>query len=640
MGETVILCGGVATPRRARKPLSLSMKGSKANVMLRSEDIGRHMLASLPDTLSDLLDVAAYVFCADQLVSRGGDTARRLGRDWRRDLRFIIPVREPDRWSSPEITRSLERLLTFMSDESMRFEFVKAGHSIGASEYFDFGSGTDEVALFSGGLDSLTGAVHRLSTGGGRLLLVSHQSSTKIAKRQRELARELAGRFPGRVIHVPIKVTMMGVEAIETTQRTRSFLFGALGAAVAGVGGTNRVSLCENGVVSFNLPIASQVVGTAATRTTHPRVIRDLAGFLSTLLDKEVGVENPFLWMTKSEVVGLLRDLGHADLARYTVSCSSVHWMTRLHTHCGRCSQCLDRRFGALAAGLGEDDPSVMYETDLLTGARDDDLDRTMAESFVRHALELGDLTERAFVDRFGGELARTMSCVSEMSAVDAGRAMLDLHHRHAAAVRAVLEDGYQEYAGELAAQTLPPSCILRLAASPGGIAMPTTAQPKTEPAPADNRDFTRTSEIRFALDQTNNRVLIEGLPPIEGPASFGLLQTLVSQRESDRQKGFAPENYTFVRGSYLAKASGSTEASLRRRIYRIRRSIADAFEKYVGLSLSADALIENKKWKGYRLNPAALVLAPEQLGPHAEGHKADDAASHLGTRSPNKTGT
>ena len=430
MGETVILCGGAKVPRGARKPLLLSVTGKSANVRLRSEDIGRRMLTALPSTLADLLDLATYVFCADQLVSRGGNTGRRLGADWRRDLRFVIPVREPDRWSSPEVSGSLERLLAFMSDDRVRFEFVSGDFPAGRSDYFDFDSEVDEVTLFSGGLDSLTGAIDRFWYGGARLLLVSHQSSTKIATRQRELARELAARFPGRVIHIPVRVTMQGIEAIETTQRTRSFLFGALGAAVAGVAGTNRLSLCENGVVSLNLPIAGQVVGTAATRTTHPRVMRDMSDFLSALLDRQVSVENPYLWKTKAEVVARLRDLGHADLARHTVSCSRIHWMTRLHTHCGCCSQCLDRRFAALAAGLGEDDPAEMYETDLLTGARDDDLNKTMAESFVRHALELGDMTERSFASRFGGELGRTVSCVPGMSADDAARAFLDLHHR------------------------------------------------------------------------------------------------------------------------------------------------------------------------------------------------------------------
>jgi Queuosine biosynthesis protein QueC len=615
MGETVILCGGAKVPRGARKPLLLSVTGKLANVRLRSEDIGRRMLTSLPSRLADLLDLATYVFCADRLVSRGGKTGRRLGADWRRDLRFVIPVREPDRWSSPEVSGSLEHLLAFMSDDRMRFEFVSGDFPASSSDYFDFDSEVDEVTLFSGGLDSLTGSIDRLSNGGARLLLVSHQSSTKIATRQRELAHELTARFPRRVIHIPVRVTMQGVEAIETTQRTRSFLFGALGAAVTEVAGTTRLSLCENGIVSLNLPIAGQVVGTAATRTTHPRVMRDMSDFLSTLLDKQVSVENPYLWKTKAEVVARLKDLGHADLARHTVSCSRVHWMTRLHTHCGRCSQCLDRRFAALASGLGEDDPAEMYETDLLTGARDDDLDKTMAESFVRHALELGDLTDRSLASRFGGELGRTVSCVRGMSADDAARAFLDLHHRHGAAVRSVLEDGYRKYASDLAGQTLPASCILRLVAGPGGISMPEAAQPNAPGVtPADDRDYTRSSQIRLALDASQNRVLVEGVPPIEGRAAFALLQALVEQHQRDQGNGLAPENYTFLNAKRLADKLGISDTSLRRCIYRVRQRLADAFETCAGLPLSADALVENKKWKGYRLNHAVLILAPEEL--------------------------
>jgi hypothetical protein len=60
-----------------------------------------------------------------------------------------------------------------------------------------------------------------------------------------------------------------------------------------------------------------------------------------------------------------------------------------------RTATSLDRRFGALAAGLGRDDPEEMYELDLLTGSRETDMDRTMAEAFVAHALELGGLNQR-----------------------------------------------------------------------------------------------------------------------------------------------------------------------------------------------------------------------------------------------------
>jgi 7-cyano-7-deazaguanine synthase in queuosine biosynthesis len=392
VAETIVLCGDAPAPRRRGRILPLATRGDAASVFLESEDIGRRMLATLPPVLADLLDVAAYVYAADRRVSRGGETASRLGADWRREMRFIIPVRAPERWSSPEVTGSLERLLGFMSEDSMRFEFLEAGDATGGSNYFDFGGDNAEVVLFSGGLDSLTGTIDRLASSDVPLLLVSHQSSTKIASRQKELAAELGRRFSSRITHFPVRVRMRGSEGSERTQRTRSFLFGALGAAVAHIADADGFSLFENGIVSFNLPIAGQIVGAAATRTTHPRVLRDMSEFLSALLESSLTVTNQYLWMTKGEVAARLRELRHGDLAPVAVSCSDIHGMTLYHTHCGRCSQCLDRRFGMLAAGVGADDPSEMYETDLLTSPREG-LDRTMAESFVRHALELGDMT-------------------------------------------------------------------------------------------------------------------------------------------------------------------------------------------------------------------------------------------------------
>jgi 7-cyano-7-deazaguanine synthase in queuosine biosynthesis len=589
------------------------------------------MLQSLPSVLADLLDVATYVFVADQLVRRGGATAPGLGMDWRRNLRFVVPVREPEKWSSSQTIGHLERLLGFMSEDNFRFEFAAGKGWSDATDYFEFGGEIEEVVLFSGGLDSLCGAVDRLSTSHSRVVLVSHQSSTKIANRQKELARELGARFEGRILHIPVRVAVRGLKPVETTQRTRSFLFAALGMAVARISGANGFTLFENGIVSLNLPIASQVVGASATRTTHPRVISDLERFLSILLETAVSLRNPFLWKTKSEVAAQLRELGHSDLAKRTVSCSRVYWMTRLKTHCGCCSQCLDRRFGALAAGLGDDDPMEMYGVDLLTGGREEDADRTMAEAFVRHAFELGDLTERTFMNRFAGEIATAASCIGGVSSAEAARRMLDLHRRHGAAVRAVLADGYRQYAEELSKQALPQNCILRLVAAPGTIVVATPAPSiAIDSMGPDTRDFRRSSQLRAALDEVRGRFLIEGIPPIEGTASFALLKRLVETFQLDRNEGRAPENHRYVRTRDLAKIQGGTEESLRRTIYRIRVRVAQAFETEAGLPLSANALIENDRWKGYRINPAVMILAPDQLGKGAGSHGSGQSASRL----------
>ena len=57
-------------------------------------------MANIPDVLADLLEVASYIYAADSAIPRGGKTDAQMGARWRRKFRFVIPVRQPDLWSS------------------------------------------------------------------------------------------------------------------------------------------------------------------------------------------------------------------------------------------------------------------------------------------------------------------------------------------------------------------------------------------------------------------------------------------------------------------------------------------------------------------------------------------------------------
>src|SRR5262249_23548258 len=149
-----------------------------------------------PALLLDLIEIASYVYCADQAISRGGAAQRGMGADWRRSFRFIIPVRNPEHWNSPAISEPLCATLSFLSEDDYAFEFEKATNPVPRQSYLEFGdtSGTafkaDEVILFSGGLDSLSGTIEELSTTAKRIALVSHHSSTKIYDYQKYLISE------------------------------------------------------------------------------------------------------------------------------------------------------------------------------------------------------------------------------------------------------------------------------------------------------------------------------------------------------------------------------------------------------------------------------------------------------------------
>jgi hypothetical protein len=55
----------------------------------------------------------------------------------------------------------------------------------------------------------------------------------------------------------------------------------------------SRFSFYENGIVSLNLPISRQVIGTMATRTTHPLFLTRLEEFLSKVAERSFRIDNP-----------------------------------------------------------------------------------------------------------------------------------------------------------------------------------------------------------------------------------------------------------------------------------------------------------------------------------------------------------
>ncbi|MGA8025786.1 MAG: hypothetical protein WB992_01485, partial [Bryobacteraceae bacterium] len=281
--NVVVVCGGAPTPRTKKSDniIRLNLTGQDANVELEIIDISRRLSYAVPDALTDLVEVATYVYCADQAVKRGGEGVDDFGKNWRRRFSFHIPVRQQRIWSLPEVTQCLEATLSFLSEDEYSFQFTQKTDAVMLQQYLKYtdagdsnSSEIDEVLLFSGGLDSLAGAVLETVQQQKRVAWVSHRSNPKISSRQKRLVeglRAICNLNPP--LHVPIWAHQRGSGGREYTQRSRSFLYACMAFAVSRVFGLNRSRFYENGVVSLNLPISEQVVGTRATRTTHPQTL-------------------------------------------------------------------------------------------------------------------------------------------------------------------------------------------------------------------------------------------------------------------------------------------------------------------------------------------------------------------------------
>jgi 7-cyano-7-deazaguanine synthase in queuosine biosynthesis len=622
--EVLVACGDVPAPRsRGRQLLVLDVdagNGGARRVNLRVERITRAMVAALPDRVADLLEIACYVYCADQLSRREGATMPRMGEDWRRGFRFTIAVRDPDFWGSAEVSSSLSAALGFLSEDRYEFSFVRTGRRAGSQGFLDLrGDGPDpgfrpeRVILFSGGLDSFAGAAEALLRDKVPAVLVSHHASNLVRRVQLDLAQALRQRAgASRLLHVSVRINKGIGEAVEFTQRSRAFLFASIGLAVARALGRSRVSFYENGVVSLNLPLAGHVLGARATRTTHPRTLRDLGQLFSALADQDVRIENPFLWLTKAEVVRRIADAGCAPLIERTFSCAHVREATRLGgRHCGVCSQCLDRRFGVLAADCGGFEPSTLYGVDLFRGARESGAEVTMAEAYVLAAHRHARSGEAEFLGAHG-EIFRALPYL-DLPPAEAASRLHHLHVRHGQQVVGVVDRQRSSCDAITDRLELPDTSLLAMIMAPAArdieLEDPVGSGPPGLQGALSGGARAASRPLRFAVDAATRQVHFEGGIAIGGEG-FRLVAKLLPNFLAGQASGRGEEAFAFEKTRTLAGALGVTEETLRAQVSRFRRASAERFKAVSGVDLTDGDVVENRRWAGYRLNPHLLLDA------------------------------
>jgi 7-cyano-7-deazaguanine synthase in queuosine biosynthesis len=300
----------------------------------------------------DLVAVAAAVFLADRTIARP--------RGWQRQIELDVPVYDVSKWAS--VGDDLAQTLEILSADRWTLNFSerrKRKISIAGKR-----PEVDRALLFSGGADSLCGAIRALASG-ERLLLVSHWDWAGHSAVQQRLEQALAKKFPKQVQATRTRLgrsrkQLGGVPfGDEPTRRTRSFLFLALGLAHSSIAPHIPLWMAENGYAALNPPLSGERRGALSTRTTHPLVLHGLQAVIQRVGGSAV-FENPFASMTKGEMykeaAELLGEKDASALLSMSHSCSHVRYAAGTgyppETQCGVCFGCLVRRAAFLASGL------------------------------------------------------------------------------------------------------------------------------------------------------------------------------------------------------------------------------------------------------------------------------------------------
>ena len=178
------------------------------------------------------------------------------------------------------------------------------------------------------------------------------------------------------------------------------------------------------------------------------------------MLDRELIVDNPYLTRTKADVIRGIVDAGRGDLIR--LSCSCVHTVMRPASqwHCGTCSQCVDRRFAALAAGAGRLDHRDGYQSDVLTGPRKEGYDLDIGIDYVRQAEALHKLGWEGIAGKYLDEITDAARAMPGKLR-DNAETLCKLLARHAGDVCEVLDRQASANSRRILAHDLPDSSLL-----------------------------------------------------------------------------------------------------------------------------------------------------------------------------------
>ena len=290
---------------------------------------------------ADFAWVALAVYLADRFAPRYGVNGPAF---WRRRIHLQIPVSDPGVWENA--SQRLVHALEFLTEDDWSFQFNagRADFSAESQEHFRKmrGPQIEWTSLFSGGLDSLAGALRWLQSTDAVGLLVSGRTHNRIAAAQKAQVAELRQHFPQRIEHV-------GVE------------YGVL--AKHGLTGFEQLFLFENGFGALNLPCDAAQLGSQNSRGTHPVFLRRMAAFVGAVFARPFVIANPFTFSTKSQMLAAPGMRRFVSLFQKSFSCDRYPNYPHAAPQCGCCASCLVRRLSFHAADLPDD--SANYSTNI-----------------------------------------------------------------------------------------------------------------------------------------------------------------------------------------------------------------------------------------------------------------------------------
>ncbi len=288
----------------------------------------------------DFLYFSVYISIIDRLIKR-----EWFADNWSRNIEVEIPVSNPKKWE--ESRDKFEKALNFLSGDNWSLIFVNLEENyfqIDELPLLENNKRYKHVCLFSGGLDSLIGAIDLAQNEDNIILSSFYDGHGAISDKQNKLFREIKGSKNIFLNQFALK----SFYSNENTTRVRSILFLGLAIFTAINLDIPTITTPENGLIAINIPLTSSRAGSNSTRTMHPYFISCLQQALISL-GHNIKIDNPYIFMTKGEMLLSCDNKTLLNtLIKETMSCSHPsirqYWCRKDVKHCGYCMPCIIRR--------------------------------------------------------------------------------------------------------------------------------------------------------------------------------------------------------------------------------------------------------------------------------------------------------
>ncbi|MGA2640518.1 MAG: ATPase [Spirochaetia bacterium] len=383
--------------------------------------------------LYDALLVASAVEFCDRTIPRPI-------HQWGRLFELSLPVHDPERWATQQVSESLHSALDFLTGDrwSVSFRPRAKPESKPRQGMFRLGSDVTSVIPFSDGIDSCAVA-GILEEKLGRSLVKVRLGS-------------LGSHGPERLhafTSVPYRVNPGIHPFVETSARSRGFKFALVAGIAAYLAKADEIIVPESGQGALG-PSLVPVGQVYEDYRSHPLFAIRMERLLRSLLGWRGRYVFPQLWLTKGETIAeFMKTTDNAGpLLAQTRSCwqqsrqSSVAGKRR---QCGICAACMLRRMSMHATNVGEpistyvweDLSTVTFESGAATGFEKRRVTRAMREYAIAGTLHLDQLARL--------RNARSSEKILDLSAFQISRAC----ELTAAEVRARLDRMLARHAAE-----------------------------------------------------------------------------------------------------------------------------------------------------------------------------------------------